>query len=202
MKLLLPWICVVALAAGATSLYLSNSTKETELASLREQAQQAQTLQAEIETTRVKAQAQEAQLATAQKDSQELLRLRNEVRQLRDEKQQLSRQAQTAQAQAERAQAEIVETTARAREQSVQLQARDQLQQRNACINNLRQIDGAKQQWALENNKTAAATPSPQDIAPYLNGNQLPVCPAGGQYTLGIVSKPPVCSIAGHAFPQ
>ena len=31
--------------------------------------------------------------------------------------------------------------------------------QMNACINNLRQIDGAKQQWALENKVTGAATP-------------------------------------------
>src|SRR5438477_12065760 len=30
--------------------------------------------------------------------------------------------------------------------------------QRNACINNLRQIDGAKQQWALENHKTSTDT--------------------------------------------
>src|SRR4051812_43241109 len=49
MKLLLPWICVVALAVGVTSLYLSNSTKEKEITALREQAQQAQTLQTEIE---------------------------------------------------------------------------------------------------------------------------------------------------------
>ena len=31
--------------------------------------------------------------------------------------------------------------------------------QKNACINNLRQIDGAKEQWALENKKTSADTP-------------------------------------------
>ena len=34
-------------------------------------------------------------------------------------------------------------------------EAPDRHPQRNTCINNLRQIDAAKQQWALENNKTA-----------------------------------------------
>jgi hypothetical protein len=38
---------------------------------------------------------------------------------------------------------------------------------RNACINNLRQIDAAKQEWALENDKTADAIPTEQDLLPY-----------------------------------
>jgi hypothetical protein len=77
--------------------------------------------------------------------------------------------------------------------------------QRNACINNLRQIDGAKQQWALEHNKTANAIPTPQDILPYLAAGPnptLPVCPAGGQYTLNAVGQPPTCSIPGHELPR
>ena len=32
--------------------------------------------------------------------------------------------------------------------------------QTNACLNNLRQIDGAKQQWALENGKHSADVPA------------------------------------------
>ena len=40
--------------------------------------------------------------------------------------------------------------------------------QMNACINNLRQIDGAKQQWALENKVNQTATPQASDIQPYL----------------------------------
>src|SRR5438445_12669066 len=35
-----------------------------------------------------------------------------------------------------------------------------QTSQTNACINNLRQIDGAKQQWALENGQQGSATPA------------------------------------------
>src|SRR6187549_378485 len=40
--------------------------------------------------------------------------------------------------------------------------------QTNACINNLRQIDGAKQQWALETKQTGTAAPQEVDIAPYI----------------------------------
>jgi type II secretory pathway pseudopilin PulG len=40
--------------------------------------------------------------------------------------------------------------------------------QTNACLNNLRQIDGAKQQWALENGKQSADIPTLADITVYL----------------------------------
>jgi hypothetical protein len=38
----------------------------------------------------------------------------------------------------------------------------------NACLNNLRQIDAAKQQWAVEHNKKATDVVTMVDIAPYL----------------------------------
>jgi hypothetical protein len=67
----------------------------------------------------------------------------------------------------------------------------------------LRQIDGAKQQWALENNKAATAAPSWDEIRPYLGRGPLstvPRCPEGGSYTLGRVDEPPRCSIMPHNF--
>jgi prepilin-type N-terminal cleavage/methylation domain-containing protein len=76
--------------------------------------------------------------------------------------------------------------------------------QTNACINNLRQLDGAKQQWALENKQTSAASPVATDIQPYLGrgGNgTLPSCPADSSvsfatsYVVGLVSVPPTCLI-------
>ena len=87
--------------------------------------------------------------------------------------------------------------------------------QMNACINNLRQIDAAKNEWALENGKTGDAVPTVQDLTPYMrNGiytgpnhtpntsgsGIFPTCPAGGTYTLGAVSNAPTCSIPGHKF--
>src|SRR2546429_5803805 len=43
--------------------------------------------------------------------------------------------------------------------------------QMNACINNLRQIDGAIQQWALEQKKDTTATPAEADVTPYLKNS-------------------------------
>ena len=70
--------------------------------------------------------------------------------------------------------------------------------QRNACLNNLRMIDAAKQQWALEKNKPATATPTAADLKPYLMNNPFPVCPNGGVYKINSVSSDPECSIPGH----
>jgi hypothetical protein len=78
------------------------------------------------------------------------------------------------------------------------------VRQRNACINNLRQIDAAKQQWALENGKKTGDAVTEADIKPYIkldaDGN-LPKCPAGGTYTIGKVGENPTCSIPGHELP-
>ena len=68
--------------------------------------------------------------------------------------------------------------------------------QMNACINNLRQIDGAIQQWALENKKDASASPVFTDISAYLKNSV--ICPSGGtafsdSYTLASVAEKPVC---------
>jgi chromosome segregation ATPase len=70
----------------------------------------------------------------------------------------------------------------------------------NGCVNNLRQIDSAKQQWALENAKPPQSIPNPQDIAPYIRGNVLPKCPGGGTYTLNSLEMMPTCTIPGHAL--
>jgi prepilin-type N-terminal cleavage/methylation domain-containing protein len=72
--------------------------------------------------------------------------------------------------------------------------------QTNACINNLRQIDGAKQQWALENKQVSTITPGQTSIQVYLGRGGTgtwPVEPAGGTYTINAVSTPPTCSIGG-----
>jgi prepilin-type N-terminal cleavage/methylation domain-containing protein len=81
--------------------------------------------------------------------------------------------------------------------------------QANACINNLRQMDGAAQQWALENKQQSSATVGSTDITPYIKldstGN-LPACPGGGSYAATwAVSTHPSCSLSAntpaHALP-
>src|SRR5216117_4487336 len=57
--------------------------------------------------------------------------------------------------------------------------------QRNACIANLKQIDGAKATWALEQKKTNTDTPAVTDLygpANYIRDQ--PYCPANGTYTM------------------
>ena len=73
--------------------------------------------------------------------------------------------------------------------------------QRNACINNLRTIDGAKQQWMLENKKEMKDTPTQSEVAAYLKDGQLPVCPIGGTYTINAVGEDPTCSAPNHRLP-
>ena len=67
----------------------------------------------------------------------------------------------------------------------------------NACINNMRQIDGAINEWALENGKTNGTVVTPNDITNYIKLNRygkIPPCPSGGKYTYGKVGDTPQIS--------
>jgi general secretion pathway protein G len=74
--------------------------------------------------------------------------------------------------------------------------------QKVACINNLRQIADAKQQWALENKKADTDTPTKTDLLPFLKNQQFPVCPGKGDYTINPFSTPPQCSLPGHSLAE
>ena len=66
--------------------------------------------------------------------------------------------------------------------------------QQNACINNMRQITAAVNEWALETGQTTGATVANTDLTPYiqLNSNSsIPGCPAGGTYQLQAVGNLP-----------
>ena len=69
--------------------------------------------------------------------------------------------------------------------------------QKNACIANLKQIDGAKATWALEQKKVNTDTPADADLyGATLYIREKPSCPAGGNYnTVGTVATKPQCSI-------
>lgn len=73
--------------------------------------------------------------------------------------------------------------------------------QRNGCINNLRQIDGAKQQWVLESGAAVGQEVLSQNLDPYLmNGFNSMTCSAGGSYSINVVGENPTCSIPGHTL--
>ena len=76
--------------------------------------------------------------------------------------------------------------------------------QQSACINNLRQIDGAKQTWALENRAAQTTVPTLANIQPYLGrgtAGTAPTCPADGantfntSYNLNDLQTAPTCLI-------
>ena len=84
--------------------------------------------------------------------------------------------------------------------------------QMNACINNLRLIDSAKAQWALEQHRADSDIPGPRDIQPYLghcDAGELPICPADPlqsfvtSYQIHTVAKLPTCQVVSstHVLP-
>jgi prepilin-type N-terminal cleavage/methylation domain-containing protein len=83
------------------------------------------------------------------------------------------------------------------------LKARTTAQQ-NACINNLRQIDGAKEQAALARHWSDNEAPVTTIVNEYIKGNSTPTCPAAGNYTYGIIGQSPSCNFQGsttHRMP-
>ena len=75
----------------------------------------------------------------------------------------------------------------------------DAAKKTNRCISNLRRIDWAKQQWALDNLKSPGSVPTMSEIAHYVTPEELK-CPADGTYTLNSIDTPPTCSVPGHAI--
>ena len=67
---------------------------------------------------------------------------------------------------------------------------------RNTCINNLRLIDAAKDQYALANNVNTGAAVDEADATPYLRGNAMPACPSAGVHTIDVVGTKPSCTKA------
>lgn len=71
--------------------------------------------------------------------------------------------------------------------------------QAKGCINNLRIMDAAKEQAAMENgwSTIAITTGSAEEtnVLEYVKGNDLPECPANGTYTWNNVGSDPTCTI-------
>jgi prepilin-type N-terminal cleavage/methylation domain-containing protein len=73
--------------------------------------------------------------------------------------------------------------------------------QANACINNLKQLDSAVNQFALKKGlSTGTPFNFPSDITPYLK--EWPMCPAGGNYSDGAIGTAvPTCSLGSTVNP-
>lgn len=207
-----PWLATILALAAMYFFYSMNKDKDDELAKLRPQAQEISELKNENAELK-KLESQSDELARLKKENVDLLKLRNEVRQLRSEKIQMTKQLQSAEVNAQRA-----EATAQVQAAKVSAAVTNEAYQRflqsnggpsaaleeavrRMCINNLRQIDGAKQQWALENKKSEKDVPTEKDVAMYLKDSQFPVCPSGGTYSIKAVIADPTCTMPGHILP-
>ena len=206
------WLCVLVLLAGEFFLFSANRQKDAAQVALREAKQEVDQLRAQLDQLKNSSVAtlstENARLrAENQGLTQKFAQLQNEINQSRQQNQKLTQQVETAhntlQQQQEQLQAMQAENqqASTAPEPSAE-QSMSPAAQFNTCINTLWQIDAAKQQWALENDKTADAIPSAQDLLPYFSNLVFPVCPSGGTYTINAVGVPPTCSVPGHVLPQ
>ena len=68
-----------------------------------------------------------------------------------------------------------------------------------ACVANLKQIDSAKEQWAMDTRASSgAAGPAMTALvgaAGYIKSD--PTCPSSGTYTINAIGTNPVCSVGG-----
>jgi prepilin-type N-terminal cleavage/methylation domain-containing protein len=79
------------------------------------------------------------------------------------------------------------------------IKARQNSQDRT-CIANLRQIESAKEQWAMETGGGASATPTQAQLVGDATTGFIkvwPTCPTNGTYTIGNMSTRPTCSVGG-----
>lgn len=208
MKSLLPWVLVVALLGGTGFLYSSNRAKDAQLASSKQSYEDTiAQLHAENDELK-KTPVQHDELDRLRKEHDELLRLRGEAQRLRDQVKQLTNELavfQRVAKQAEDSQAQVARQINENRDLRTQAErdaAEQQLgeAQRATCIDILRAIDAAKQQWAQDHNKSANDVPTPEDLTPYFKNPSTIMCPAGGTYTINAVGVLPTCSVASHVM--
>jgi len=73
---------------------------------------------------------------------------------------------------------------------------------KQACIANLKALEGAKAVWALENRKNDADVPGDGDLfGADKTISRKPECPGGGTYDIRAVAEKPSCTVAEHALP-
>lgn len=71
------------------------------------------------------------------------------------------------------------------------------------CVDNLRHLDSAIKQFALEQNKITGDIVTLADLTPYIKLNshhEIPECPQGGKYSVTVVGVKPTCSL-GSKYP-
>ena len=187
----------------AAALLAGGCSKEAEQEKARLQSELAQ-VRSENEELKRKPDPT-AELERLRKEHEELLQLRNEVSQMRDQNKKLGSDLQAALAQRGQAQQQQQQSTAELqtlRNQTLQMQTAQTQARISECMNNLRAIQAAKQQWAVDKQKPAISIPTPNDLAGYFPNGVVPVCPDGGTYAINSISVPPTCTVPNHVMPR
>ena len=192
------WTCFVLMLVAECFLFRANHGRDAARADLQaaqHELQAARTERDELKNSNAGLQAAENQRLRKQNEilTAKLAALQTTLNQLKSDSRATAQHLTTARTALQLQQEHLQQL------QTEQQQATSALDQQNACINNLRQIDGAKNEWALEKNKKATDVPTKEDLLPYLRS--WPVCPQGGTYTIGAVGDKPTCSIPGHELP-
>jgi prepilin-type N-terminal cleavage/methylation domain-containing protein len=68
-----------------------------------------------------------------------------------------------------------------------------------SCVANLKSINGAMEQWAMDNKKTSGSPVTSTDlfgVDKYVKAT--PACPGGGAYALEAVGVDPTCSVGDN----
>jgi RNA polymerase sigma factor (sigma-70 family) len=186
----------------------ANKALRQENEALRQQVAQVASLQEQL--ARASQEGVKAIAATSLQEAQtrELARLRNEVSHLRGQTNELAKARREIQALQQRTAAIGTRDSQRAPSTAISSDISGIMTNENRrvdlCIGNLQQIDSAKQQWALENKKQINDTPTMKDLIPYIGqgpGLYMPVCPDGGDYTIGTVGEKATCSNPKHVLP-
>ena len=197
------WLCLALMLVAEIFLFRANHGKEVALTGLREAQQENRQLAGELaELKNSNAGLQAAEISRLRKQNEiltnKLAGLQTAADRLQQESRQNAQHLTTARTALQLQQEHLAQLQTE-NQQIAAVQA--ETLQRNACINNLRQIDAAKLQWALEKNRTTDAVPTVQDLLPYFRDGIFPVCPAGGIYSLNAAAEEPACSLPGHALP-
>ncbi len=189
-------VVVVGLGASLGFEYHSASKLRQENAALREQTKQVEGLRAENERMAgLKRDASELERLRA--EHLDLLRLRAEVTSLRQ------RQGDMARLQSENQQLSAMRANQTQGSTEVVVTRDRDVIEKNACIVNLKMIDAAREQWALENKQRTGAQPDFNAVNSYLRNSQAPICPANGTYSYNTIGEPPTCSMGptlGHTL--
>ena len=73
---------------------------------------------------------------------------------------------------------------------------------RSSCLGSLKEIETAKERWAMDNKKTNGDTVDFTDlVGSTLYIKSTPSCPQGGTYSVNAVGATPTCSVSTHVLP-